>query len=553
MNDKLEDTLEDMGEDAGAPDIEVPVLIVGGGPVGLAAAIELGYQGVECILVERRDGSIGHPKMNQVGVRTSEMCRRWGVIDQVRAQSIPDDFPRNIHFVTQAYGGHELARYEFPARKDEKHINSPEALQRCSQIWFDPILRDHARAMTFVDFLYETEFVSFEQDADGVTAQIRHLRTDEPRTVRAQYLIACDGAMSDIREQLGVELQGDFGLNYNQTVFFRSERADLLLEKGRTIMQWVFGENGMWADIVAINGKDLWRLSIMHLPHGTELTHEEAGEHLRRAIGTDFEFEVISILPWERKRVTAEQFSKGRVFLAGDAAKQMSPTGGFGMNTGIQEAVDVGWKLAAVTQGWGGDKLLASFDAERRPTAQIITDEAALNFTQFAKLPKGPLLVADSPEGEAFREEFRKVLHDIDMDREYDTDGLVLGYRYENSPIIVYNGDKGPPLETMNYVHSAAPGHRAPHAWLEDGASTLDWYGHGFVLVRTDPSVGTGALEAAAEAVGMPFKTVDCQEDDVVRYYEKKLILVRPDGHVAWRGDAAPDDPAGLIDTVRGA
>jgi 2-polyprenyl-6-methoxyphenol hydroxylase-like FAD-dependent oxidoreductase len=535
-------------------DLETPVLIIGGGPVGLALSIELGWRGVDCIMVERRDGSVGHPKMNQVGNRTQEFCRRWGIGAKVRELSIPEDFPRNIIFHTNL-SGHELGRYEFPARQDVVQPFSPEFMQRCSQIWFDPLLRDFAAQLPSVTQMFDTELDRFDADDDGVTAYVTDQASGAEKIIRAQYMIACEGAESRVRESLGIDLVGDHGLSFNINIFFRSTDTHVLFGKGRAVMQWFFNETGLWADIVSINGKDLWRLSIMKLPVGTEISEAEGADFLRKAAGTDLEFEILSILPWDRKRVVAERYQSGPIFLAGDAVHQMSPTGGFGMNTGIQEAVDIGWKLAAVLEGWGGDNLLRTYDLERRPVARLITDEGARNFTQFAKLPLGPKIDQDGSEGDAFRAEFQKTLYGLRMDREYDTNGIVLGYRYEGSPIIVPDGTPEPEFQVIDYTPVARPGHRAPHAWIGDGeeTSTLDLFGRGFTLLRFDPQVAPARLLEAAGQCAMPVTLEDLDQQDIARLYERKLVLVRPDGHVAWRGDTDPVNAAEVVAIVRGA
>jgi len=531
---------------------DVPVLIVGGGPVGLAAAIELAWRGIDCLLVERRDGAIGHPKMNQVSVRTMEICRRWGVSGTVRECSVPDDFPRTIRFVT-ATAGHELAHYDFPARKDEPCINSPEAIQRCSQVYFDPILRDHAQSLGHARFAYRHELEAFTQDADGVTADLTDLASGAKKRVRAAYLVACDGAESGIRAALGIPMVGDDALNTNVNAFFSCTDHAALFRHGRAVMQWLIDGQGVWGDIVSVNGRDLWRFSLMRLPPGPMPEEEEMAKHLRRAIGRDADFEIHSVLPWERRRVVAERFSAGRVLLAGDAAHQMSPTGGFGMNTGIQEAVDACWKLAAIIQGWGGPQMLASYDLERRPVARMIVDEAARNFMQFAKLPKGDGVDADTPAGARLRKAIGEAIYAERFDREYEMEGVPLGYRLEGSPIVVPDGTPAPPFEVMTYRPTARPGHRAPHAWLDRERSTLDLYGQGYTLLRFDAGVATAPLQAAARERGVPLSVVDVKDDAIARLYERELVLVRPDGFVAWRSDAAAEDAMGVVDAIRGA
>ena len=534
------------------PEIEVPVLIIGGGPVGLASAIELAWRGVECLLIEQRDGSINHPKMNQVGVRTVEFCRRWGVSQLVQDNSVPEDFPRSIRFLTST-SGHQLAHYDFLARRDEPCINSPEAIQRCSQIFFDPILRDHAKTLGGAKFLYSHKLESFEQDNEGVTAEIVSLETKRRVIVRAGYMIACDGADSGVRKNLGIKLIGDTSMNYNVNAFFRSRDHDALFKHGRAVMQWIIDGEGVWADIVSINGDDLWRFSLMRAERGHIPSIEEMGNYLRRAVGCDLEFKVLSILPWERRRVVAERFQTGRVLLCGDAVHQMSPTGGFGMNTGIQEAVDASWKVAATVQGWGGHKLIESYDIERRPVAWSIVNEAARNYNQFAKLPSGEGIELDTKAGAALRKSIGDTIYAEEFDREYDMEGVPLGYRYEGSPIVISDSTSEIPFEVMTYTPTARPGHRAPHAWLSDGRSTLDLFGEGFTFLVFDQDIKLECVVEAAKSRSVPLKIEAIETKEIATLYDKRFVLVRPDGHVAWRSNYLPEDFGQIIDLTRGA
>jgi 2-polyprenyl-6-methoxyphenol hydroxylase-like FAD-dependent oxidoreductase len=534
------------------PEVKVPVLIIGGGPVGLASAIELAWRGVECLLIEQRDGSINHPKMNQVGVRTVEFCRRWGISQLVKDKSVPEDFPRSIRFLTST-SGHQLAHYDFLARRDEPCINSPEAIQRCSQIFFDPILRDHAKTLGGAEFSYSHKLEFFEQDNAGVTAEIVSLETKRRVIVRADYMIACDGADSGVRKNLDIKLVGDTSMNYNVNAFFRSTDHDALFKHGRAVMQWIIDGEGVWADIVSINGDDLWRFSLMRAERGRVPSIEEMGSYLRRAVGCDLEFKILSILPWERRRVVAERFQTGRVLLCGDAVHQMSPTGGFGMNTGIQEAVDASWKVAATVQGWGGHKLVESYDIERRPVAWSIVNEAARNYNQFAKLPRGKGIELDTKAGAALRKSIGDTIYAEEFDREYDMEGVPLGYRYEGSPIIISDSTSEIPFEVMTYTPTARPGHRAPHAWLSDGRSTLDLFGEGFTFLVFDQDINLECLVEAARSRSIPLKIEALETKEITALYDKRFVLVRPDGHVAWRSDDLPEDFGQIIDVTRGA
>lgn len=531
---------------------ETPVLIVGGGPVGLALANELGWRGIDCVLVERRDGVVRHPKMNQVSMRTMEFCRRWGFAPKVPAAGIPLDFPRNYLFVTSV-NGYELARFEYPPSGDLTSEHSPETVQRCSQLWFDPLLRDNAAAMKSVSLRFNTELRSFEQDAGGVTAELVDLESGAVERIHARYVAACDGAESILREAVGIALDGDDALSHDINVLFRSTDLDALLPKGPAVMQWVFGDNGLWSDVVAIDGREHWRLGLTRFPPGSTVDKDEAAVLVRKAVGRDFDFEVVSVLPWTRRPALAQRYRSGNLFLVGDSAHQMSPTGGFGMNTGIAEAVDLGWKLAAVIDGWGGAGLLDSYDSERRPVAARVIAEGTHNFSVLVDLPHGPEIADDTPEGRGLRDRIADIILNQGFDREYDTDGVILGYRYENSPVMCPDGTPPPPDDPMEYVPTARPGHRAPHAWLADGRSTLDLFGRGFTLLRLDGTADPAPLVDAARARGVPVETVDIDDDAIRRLYRTSLVLVRPDGQVSWRGDAAPPDPAVAIDRVRGA
>jgi len=533
--------------------ISVPVLIVGGGPVGLTLATDLGWRGIPCLLVERRDGSITLPKMNMVSARTMEFCRRWGIAQEVRRLSIPEDFPRNILFVTSA-NGYELARFEYPSRADARPVHSPEYLQRCSQIYFDPLLQRTVNGFNGVRLRYHTELVGFDQDDGGVTAQLRSLETGESITVRADYLVGCDGAESFVRESLGARLEGNHSLGEEINIFYLSDELSAMCPRTKAIMQMVYGSEGYLGSIVSVDGIRQWRVSVRAKAVGSSLALARAESIVRRLVGRDFAFEVKSVMPWTRRRLMADSYGRGRVLLAGDAVHQLSPTGGFGMNTGIGDAIDLSWKLAAVIGGWGGARLLDSYETERRPIGDSVTEEGARNYRVLAQLPIGAEIDEASERGAALREKVSGFIRENEYDREFDTDGVTFGYRYEGSPLIVPDGTPEPPHEVMTYRPTARPGHRAPHVWLEDGRSTLDLFGQDFTLL----CLGAGTEEAAplrqaAAACGMPLQIVSLENESVRTAYQSRFALVRPDGHVAWRADSMAENAGALLDRVRGS
>lgn len=530
----------------------LPVLIVGGGPVGLALATDLGWRGIPCLLIERRDGTVNHPKMNMVSARTMEFCRRWGISSEVRRLSIPEDFPRSVLFVTSA-NGYEIARYDYPSRAEAQPIHSPEYLQRCSQIYFDPLLQRTAGDFAHVTLKFGAELIRFEQDAESVYAQIRDVSDGCIRNIRAKYLVGCDGADSLVRESVGIKLQGDSALSHDVNVFFESNDFAAICPRSKAIMQWILGQEGYVAGIVSVDGISKWRIGIRNIKPGETLTEAAAESFVRRAVGRDFSFCIKSILPWTRRRVVADRYRHRRVFLAGDAVHQLSPTGGFGMNTGICDAIDLSWKLEAFIRGWGGERLLDSYELERRPVGKRVTEEAARNFSALSRIPSGPEIEDDSPEGEALRSLIRDFIYANEYEREYETDGVTFGDRYSESPVICNDGTTEPSYDVTNYHQTARPGHRAPHVWISSGKSTIDFFGRGFTLLSHDrDSPAVTSLRRAMELCGMPLTVVQLKNEMARMAYERRLILVRPDGHVAWRGDNLDVEACALVDRVRG-
>jgi 2-polyprenyl-6-methoxyphenol hydroxylase-like FAD-dependent oxidoreductase len=534
------------------PARHVPVLIIGGGPVGLALAAELGWRGVACELVEQGDGMISTPKMNEVNTRTMEFCRRWGIAETVRNCPFPGDYSLDVVFIT-SLSGYELARMRRPTRAQQKAESfSPERLQVCSQLWFDPILQAFARAQPAVALRYRTRLESFDESDGGVSAELHDLETGRRETVRADYLVGCDGANSAIRETLGIALQGQGTLGHPLHLYFRA--PDLLAQCGREpgVFFLAIDRHGLWANIRVIDpANGLWRLMALDTDGKQTPDSIDRAALLQRAAGRPIDVEWKGTSIWTRKSVVAERYAKGRVFLVGDAVHQLSPTGALGMNTGIGDAVDLGWKLAAALQGWGGANLLGSYDSERRPIGLRNVRMATEFHLAHGAFTSDIAAIEDaSAAGEALRRQLGESLTK-NVGRMFRTAGLQLGYRYEPSPICIAD-DMPPPDDPENFVPSAHAGRRAPHVWLADGRSILDLFGRGFVLLKF-AEVETAAVERAAAACGMPLTVAACDRPEAATLYERRLALVRPDGHVAWRGDALPADAGGLVDRVRGA
>jgi 2-polyprenyl-6-methoxyphenol hydroxylase-like FAD-dependent oxidoreductase len=541
------------------PTTHIPVLIAGAGPVGLCLAIELAYRGIRCMVVEPTDGSVDFPTTNLANTRTCEHLRRWGIADRMRFQSgYPTGYPRNYLFVTRM-NGHLIARFDHAANGDSRSRSpySPEGRLWISKPYFDPVLHKHVAALPTVELRYHTSLESFDQDQRGVRASLVNATNGRTSRVEADYLVGCDGGRSTVRRALDIKYEGVFSQGMNVAVLFRSPLLQHTPHGPAVQYQIINAQiNGA---IAAVDGNELWRLNVRNIKQ-EQLDVFDAPGKLRHALGENIPFELLAVRPWTGHCVVAERYQHGRVFLAGDAAHLNWPAGGFGMNTGVGDAVDIGWKLAAILGGWGGSRLLHSYTAERKPIAMINVNEAAEMRANFDnQTPFSPEIEDATEAGKQLRDKARAtIIRTRAKEFQHDSAGIELGYRYENSPICVADGTPPPPLDHGLYVPSTWPGARAPHVWLRDGRSTLDLYGKGFTLLNlSDHLMDTDAnrMERAARITGLPLQTIWIDERGVREIYERDFVLVRPDGHVAWRGDALPAEPdaRAIIDRVRGA
>jgi 2-polyprenyl-6-methoxyphenol hydroxylase-like FAD-dependent oxidoreductase len=533
---------------------ETPVLIVGAGPVGLALAGDLAWRGIPSVTLEASDGTITQPKMDLVGVRTMEFCRRWGIAAQVEFSPYNRDYSQDYAWVSSVTG-FEFGREEFPSKRLQRPpAQSPEAKQRCPQNMFDPILRGWVQSMPVAELRYEHRVVAVDQDEDGVRATVDG--PDGTYELTASYAVGCDGAAGTIRQALGESLEDNAALTYTTNAIFRSEELAELVSSSPAYRFIVLNELGPWSTLVAIDGNTRWRFSLIGDNRRTQYSQEEIRAAVEVTIGRSIALEIESIVPWARREMLASKYSSGRLFIAGDAAHLMSPTGGYGMNTGIGDAVDLGWKLAAVIAGWGGPNLLESYQAERRPVGLRNVDEATGNLHRMLSAREytpPPVAFEDSEAGAQARREYgdwyTSVLH-----REWHGIGIHLGYVYEHSPICVPDGTPPPADEVESYTQISRPGSRAPHVWLTDRLSTLDLFGRGFVLLRSSVrEVSDRQLADAARDTGVQLRIIDIDAETLGADYEYQRTLVRPDGHVAWRGDRIPEEPQALLETVRGA
>jgi 2-polyprenyl-6-methoxyphenol hydroxylase-like FAD-dependent oxidoreductase len=534
--------------------LQVPVLICGGGPVGLALAVELGSRGIECMLIERGDGNVTVPKMSQVSTRTMEFCRRWGIAEDVKKAGWPETHPGDFVYVTTMVG-HEIFRQKIASYAERGDLGyTPEGPRQCPQIFFDPILLRHAASLPSVTLCHRAEIESFEAGVDGLHARVTSFESADSETISAAYLVGCDGFDGLVRKALNTQYEGSGLLSYSLSIFFRSKALGELHDKGWARFYRLVDRSGHWSDLVAIDGRELWRLTLFQLDPDTDANSFDVAGALIRAVGKPFSYEVLSVLPWKRRELVAKSYGAERVFIAGDAAHQMSPTGGLGMNTGIGDAVDLGWKLAAMLQGWGGARLLESYELERKPVATASVLASSDTFQYETSLPANPAIAENSPDGDRARRQLAEALEGRrGAGNERLNESVKLGYCYEGSPVI------GPETEkTMaksgTFLQLCRSGARAPHAWIGEGYSTLDLFGRGLVLLKfAKNSEDANKIVDAAAARRVPLLVRDLNDVKIAELYERELVLVRPDGHVAWRGEVCPDDALALIDRVRGA
>ena len=529
---------------------ETPVLIAGGGPIGLALAADLGRRGVAAMLVERNANKLGPAKMLEVSVRTMEFCRQLGIAEKVRNWGFPLDWPLDSAFVTDL-AGYEIGRVRTPALGVAANSPfSPERGRPCPQTWFDPILQGCARSYPGITLRHQVALESFVQDEGGVTATMRDSRTGAIETVRAGYLVGCDGFASTVRELLGIAIRGEPHLDWSMTVYLRIPDLFAACDKEKAFRYVFVGPEGTWSFLSIVDGKELWRLQLVDVDEA-RLQGLDIPAVVRRCFGRDIPYTIEDKSMWVRKRTVADRFGDGRVFLAGDAAHAHPPNGGLGMNTGIQDAFDLGWKLAATLAGWGGEALLESYDHERRPACARAAEVSLANYRRLVSAAQRAEIYAPTPAGETARRAIGAGLVE-ENEKSWHPVGVHLGYIYHPSPIVVPDGTQQPPDDTIGYAPTAFPGARAPHAWLSDGRSILDLFGADFVLLAF-ADASTAGLERAAAARAVPLAVHRIEQREIADLYGRALVLVRPDGHVAWRGDRLPEDALALIDTVRGA
>lgn len=540
------------------------ILIVGGGPVGLMTALELARFGVRTILINDGAETALHPKANAINARSMEHFRRHGIAPALRAAALPPDHPTDVCYLTRL-NGRELARLRMPSSADAvaeaKAGTGPydcaEPPHRCSQIFLEAILRDAALARPSLDIRFAHRLESFRREDGRVVARVRDVAGDRDYEVSAAHLVGADGGRSTVRRTLGIRYEGEGGVvrrmmgGAMMATLFHAPRDGGWLTAERAWQYWVVSAD-LRALLISVDGAGRF-VMLTRIPDDADPDTIDDLALLEQAAGRPVDAEIILRQPWTAGHaLLAQSYGGDRVWLVGDAAHLFTPTGGLGMNTGIDDAVNLAWKLAGEVRGWGGPALLSTYEADRRPVGARNLAFARGFAESVGTFEVDPCIEEDTAAGAAERARLGEHLAHHGR-REFVIPGIALGVRYTDSALVWNDGSPPAPDDPYDYVPTARPGHRAPHAWLADGAALCDRFADGFTLLRTDLRADAEPIVSAARAVGLPLTLLDVDETAVAARYEAGLALVFPDGHVAWRGDAAPDEPRALVDRVRGA
>jgi len=548
--------------------LQIPVAIVGGGPVGLGLALLLDKHGVRSVLFNTEEITRWHPKGSSQGARTMEHFRRLGIANKVRALGLPADHPTDVIYFTR-FGGWELARLPMPSAAEKlraiatapKTNQVPEPLHRANQMYVEKFLLEHVRTRANITVRFGWRVENFTDDGDAVTLHAINERDGKRETWRSAYLAGCDGGQGMVRRALGIRYAGESlqqaymgGRMFSTHVRVPTLARDFL-RTDRGFQYWVINPE-LRTTITSVNGADEFMFWTRARDENADADDRVVVDAMRRSTNSDIAVEVLAHHPWTAgMALVAERYGAGRVFLAGDSVHLFTPTGGFGMNTGVDDAANLAWKLAAMVQGWGGGGLLASYEAERKPIALRNTGAARQLSKNIGDITIPPAVEDDSAAGERARCELGAALSTCG--EQYGSIGVQLGARYDGSPIVAEDG--APPTDDfINYTPSSVPGGRAPHFWVDDGrgfgSSLFDRLGTGFTLLRLGGRAPSGsALAEAAAQTRIPFKLLDCADDEARDLYGCDLALIRPDQHVAWRGNATPADAERLITRTVGA
>ena len=535
--------------------MDTEVLVVGAGPVGLTLAVDLGRRGIRCTLIEKKAAPEFLPKMERCNARTMEIYRRVGLAEKIRAAGLDSAIPMDV-YIALALNEPPLLRLPYPSVEEAKaQIASCrdgslplEPYQLISQYTIEPLLKAEAERLPSVSVRYGHELVSLTPASDSVTAHVQDLQGGTT-AIRAQFVVGCDGGASTVRRQLGISLRGEGDLaRLYQALYFAPDLFDRIpINGGPGKGRHYHIADGQSTFLIMQDSTKHWTL------HASVERPEDMAQQFERAIGVPIRYDLLYVGQWKLNLLLADRYREGRVFLAGDSAHLVIPTGGLGMNTGVGDAIDLSWKLEGTLKGWGGPHLLESYEIERRQVGDRNVGASRYAWTgrrRWRSLYR-PDIREDTLAGRATRDNLARVA-DVEQRKTNEMIGAELGYRYVGSPVI-WEEPGGPEHRVREYVPTSWTGARLPHVWLDDGRALHDRIPDGYTLLRFGKTAtDTSDLERAMRARRAPFTVLTVDDETPRAIYGYDLILVRPDLHVVWRGNAAPLDPEAVAAVATG-
>ncbi|HUH87963.1 MAG TPA: FAD-dependent oxidoreductase [Pusillimonas sp.] len=542
---------------------QVSVAIVGGGPCGLMLANELGRRGISAVLVDDKPSTAFNPQANATQARSMEHYRRLGFSEEIRNLGLPNDFPTDIAYFTR-FADHELARFSLPsAAEAKKRIHSlsgswsaAELPHRVSQKYVEQVMRNQAQKLPGISINYGWRMTAFEDKGDKVVIDVESIEDGRKHRIEAAYMVGADGPRSQTREQLGFRYTGETGIKRDfmggrmYAVYARAPEFYNVVPHARAWMNvCVNPERRAFMATVDGKGEFAFHTQLKDDEDENMLTEDDARRMFQAGVGKDIPVEILSHGTWTAGHsLVSDGMQKGRVFLGGDAAHLFTPTGGLGYNTAVEDAVNLGWKLAAVLKGQAHPALLDSYQAERRPLAVRNTGYARKFADSLGLFKPAPEIEEDSPAGEAAREVAGQ--HMAAHGRaEFNIPGITFGGRYDGSPVIVSDGTTPPPDSANEYTATACPGGRPPHMWLDEARSLYDVFGFNWTLMCMGAHNDAAAFEDAAKARGLDLTVL--QVPQARDLYEADHALIRPDQIVGWRGSNG-DNASQVFDILLG-
>ncbi|KAA1247014.1 FAD-dependent monooxygenase [Aquimarina sp. RZ0] len=521
------------------------VIIVGGGPVGLTMMLMLQYHGVDAILIDKGNGIITYPRVGTVGVRSMEIFRKLGISGKMQKSGWPEDHPLDISWTT-SLGGHELLRIKRGTYNDRLLPTfSPETEQVCPHHWLCPILLKEIADTAPKSLLLNTKMISFTQSDTGVIVKTQNTKEGTQSTIQGKYLIACDGARSSIREQCDVTFEQFHESNHFQNILFEAPYLKNLLGTSNALVHFLVSPTGLRYPLRSMDGRSLYRITVKPQKDKTPY------ELVNMALNYETPFYIKSNVHWELSHRIVDKYRDKRIFFAGDAAHVISPSGGFGMNTGVADTENLAWKISEVLKGNADERILDSYHDERRPIALKSLEKSKENLSRTLNRKVPTAIALDTSEGGKCRKEFTDVLIKQQVGKEFDAPDVHLGLGYSSDLIDKKQKNTADKNNTPNnWQKSAMVGYRAPHVFIGKDQSIIDLFGKNYVILCFGTKEELISLEKLIADALLPIQARLVTDEDAKKIYQEKYFLIRPDGYISWKNNGLNEDTIDQLKTV---